>query len=77
MATARRPAQKLPKLGHTELRDLKGLVEFCTEQRIPQGYLITRDFADFKVVEAGATQVLKLPAPLACYWLGRAELQVT
>jgi uncharacterized protein len=62
---------------HTGPRDLKGLLEFCTEYQIANGYVITRDFTDFKVVDAGATQILKLPAPLACYWLGLAEIQST
>lgn len=61
---------------HTELRDLKGMLEFCAAHQIAEGYVITRDFSDFKVVHAGATRILKLPAPLACYWLGRAELEV-
>jgi hypothetical protein len=54
---------------HTALRDLKGMLEFCAAHQIAEGYVITRDFSDFKVVHAGATRLLKLPAPLACYWL--------
>jgi predicted AAA+ superfamily ATPase len=61
---------------HTDLRDLKGMLEFCAEHQITEGYVITRDFTDFNVVTAGTTRILKLPAPLACFWLGRAELEV-
>jgi uncharacterized protein len=60
---------------HTRLKDLKGMLEFCSEHRVESGYVITREFTDFKAIEVGPTKILKLPAPLACYWLGRAELE--
>lgn len=58
---------------------LKGLVELCEAKRLPRGYVITRDMADFSVLPLegtpAATRLLKIPAPLACYWLGQSELQ--
>jgi hypothetical protein len=64
---------------HTTLGDLTGMVEFCAERKISRGYIITRDLADFGIVETNnrgtQTQLLKIPAPLACYWLGRSELE--
>jgi len=64
---------------HTGLAALKGMTEFCAEQGTQRGYVITRDMADFQtqVVGSGAkqTRLLKIPAPLACYWLGRSELE--
>jgi hypothetical protein len=41
--------------------------------------VITRDLADFKVQAVPrtkvATRLLNIPAALACYWLGRSELE--
>jgi hypothetical protein len=63
---------------HTGVRDLKGMTEFCATHGVERGYVITRELTDFgvQVVERGAaqTRLLKIPAPLACYWLGRSEL---
>jgi len=59
--------------------DLKGLIEFCEERKISLGYVITKEISDFSVLELGnagtTTTLLKIPAPLACYWLGQSELQ--
>jgi predicted AAA+ superfamily ATPase len=60
--------------------ELKGIVAFCTEKKISRGYVITRELTDFSVMTVPATpeiQLLKIPAPLACYWLGQSELQVS
>lgn len=58
--------------------ELKGLQQFCTEKKVARAYVITKELADFSVMPLGtdsATQVLKIPAPLACYWLGRSEVE--
>jgi uncharacterized protein len=63
---------------HTGAGDLKGLVALCTEQKIPRAYAITREMSDFSILSldnAPRTRILKIPAPLACYWLGQSELQ--
>lgn len=61
----------------TGLGELKGMVEFCESQKVKRGYVITRDWEDFglQATASGADSalLLKLPAPLACYWLGRSE----
>ena len=59
--------------------ELKGMVEFCTERKIALGYVITKDSADFGVMSQGSglengLRVVKIPAPLACYWLGKLEM---
>jgi predicted AAA+ superfamily ATPase len=62
---------------HTGAGDLKGLVALCTERKIPRGYAITREMSDFSILPLNngpATRILKIPAPLACYWLGQSEL---
>lgn len=66
---------------HTGAGDLKGLVAFCTQKSLARGYAITRDMADFSVLNLDdspvRTRILKLPALLACYWLGQSELLST
>lgn len=66
---------------HTGAGDLKGLVAFCTEKEIPRGYVVTREMSDFSILPLddtpAKTRILKIPAPLACYWLGQSELQST
>lgn len=60
--------------------ELKGMVEFCKERKVTLGYVITKESGDFglmqKELEPGSTlQLLKIPAPLACYWLGKSEIE--
>jgi len=60
---------------HTGLGDLKGMVEFCASHKVGRGYVITRELNDFGVLDLpSGARLLKIPAPLACYWLGRSEL---
>jgi len=59
--------------------ELKGMVEFCQSRKISLGYVITKEMADFglmeRQLESGETlQLIKIPAPLACYWLGKSEI---
>lgn len=59
--------------------ELKGLAAFCRQKKIAQGYVITREMDDFSLLPLDAapagTTVLKIPAPLACFWIGRSELR--
>jgi predicted AAA+ superfamily ATPase len=61
----------------TARNDLKGIREFCTERKVDRGYVITKDLSDFGPMPVSdgdsKTTLLKIPAPLACYWLGRLE----
>ena len=63
---------------HTGAGDLRGLIAFCSEKKVPRGYAVTREMSDFGVLPLEdtptGTRILKIPAPLACYWLGRSEL---
>lgn len=58
--------------------ELKGLAEFCGDRKVSRAYVITKDIRDFCVLPLptsnGEALVLKLPAALACYWLGQSEL---
>jgi len=41
-----------------------------------ESYVITRNMEDFGVIPLtgdNSIQALKIPAPLACYWLGESE----
>lgn len=62
----------------TGLGELKGLQEFCVQKKVDRGYVITRERADFSILPFGdpraGRKILKIPAPLACYWLGRSEV---
>ncbi len=62
-------------------RMLAGLTAFCSERKVSEAYVITRDSDDFGLVKLPSTGIeataVKIPAPLACYWLGRSEIQAT
>jgi hypothetical protein len=64
---------------NTSHADLKGLREFCVTKGVKRGYVITRALSDFGVLrlqEKGEDfEFLKIPAALACYWLGRSEVE--
>jgi uncharacterized protein len=66
---------------HPGSGELKGLVAFCAEKQIPRGYVVTREMSDFSILPLdntpAKTGILKIPAPLACYWLGQSELLAT
>ena len=58
------------------LRDLRGLARFCEERGVARAYAITRDMTDFGLLSLGfeGAFALKVPAALACYWLGQSEV---
>jgi predicted AAA+ superfamily ATPase len=61
--------------------ELKGMCEFCEEHKVERGYVVTRDLSDFGLLNienhSVKTRLLKIPAPLICYWLGRSEVEST
>jgi len=60
---------------------LAGLTAFCTERKVSEAYVITREPDDIGLMALPTTGVetkaVKVPAPLACYWLGRSEILAT
>ncbi len=53
---------------------LRGLCGFLDEHGVEHGYVITRRWEDFRVLDAwseGGRRILAVPATLACYWLSR------
>jgi hypothetical protein len=67
---------------HTGARDLKGLIELCQTKRIARGYVVTKSLDDFGPMRGlpfaedadVPTQIMRIPAPLLCYWMGATEL---
>ncbi|MCU0920852.1 MAG: ATP-binding protein [Burkholderiaceae bacterium] len=73
---------------HTGARELKGLIELCQSKRIARGYVVTKSLDDFGPMQGlpvsrpdsapgaptAATQIMRIPAPLLCYWMGATEL---
>jgi len=62
---------------HTGARELKGLFQFYEERQCVRGYVITRDLGDIGSMQGlrnSEIRLMKVPAPLFCYWMGRAEL---
>jgi len=60
---------------HTSAKDLRGLLEFCTDRRPKLAYVITQDPEDIDTISVGDSTIIKIPAPLACYFLGRFGLE--
>ncbi len=66
---------------HTGARELKRLIELCEQKRIRRGYVVTKSLDDFGVMtglpQTGETpcQIMRIPAPLLCYWMGATELR--
>lgn len=63
---------------HTGMRELKGLKEFCEEKKVDRAYIITKaldDFGESKLTNT-QTRIMRIPAPLLCYWMGEAELLI-
>lgn len=62
---------------HTGLRDLKGLLELCQQKSIGRGYVVTKSLDDFGAIKElpdTNTRIMRIPAPLLCYWMGASEL---
>jgi predicted AAA+ superfamily ATPase len=69
---------------HTGARELKGLIELCEQKRISRGYVVTKSLDDFgalpglpqaQVEGLPPTKIMRIPAPLLCYWMGATELE--
>lgn len=62
---------------HTGLRDLKGLLELCQQKSIDRGYVVTKSLDDFGAIKElpdTDSHIMRIPAPLLCYWMGASEL---
>lgn len=62
---------------HTESKDLEGLIEFCRGKNINRAYVVTKSLDDFGLMKnTPDSTLLKIPAPLLCYWMGEAEQSI-
>ncbi len=62
---------------HTGARNLKGLLELCQKKSLSRAYVITKSLNDFGLWNPSSihtTNIMRIPAPLLCYWMGQAEL---
>lgn len=61
---------------HTGVRELKGLMELCQQKQIERGYVITKSLDDFGLLPGTpeSINIMRIPAPLLCYWMGETEL---
>ncbi|MBI2689793.1 MAG: ATP-binding protein [Acidobacteria bacterium] len=61
---------------HAGARQLKGLFDLCEDKRVDRGYVVTKsldDFGPLPSVKKPATKIMRIPAPLLCYWMGESE----
>lgn len=62
---------------HTGLRELRGLLEFCAQKHVERAYVVTKSLDDFGPIQElpseTLTRILRVPAPLLCYWMGESE----
>lgn len=62
---------------HTGARELRGLLELCRQKGLGHGYVVTKSLDDFGLLpappQAGAAAIMRVPAPLVCYWMGATE----
>jgi predicted AAA+ superfamily ATPase len=57
----------------TTLRDLKGLSDLVARRSVPIAYVLTRELSDFGLIAQAPVPILRIPAALACLWLGQIE----
>lgn len=70
---------------YTGARELKGLAGLCQARHMERGYVVTKALDDFghmptpsaTTATAAATRIMRIPAPLLCYWMGALELRTT
>ncbi len=56
-------------------RELKELINLCTERSIKRAYVITKSPHDIGPCKGNfPCQIVQIPAALFCYWLGKSEL---
>lgn len=64
---------------HAGPRELRGLLELCQQKQLPRAYVITKSLDDFGLLpvlsqDHSAAQIMRIPAPLLCYWMGAMEV---
>ncbi len=65
---------------HAGARQLKGLFELCRDKRVERAYVVTKSLDDFGRLPHSDTpgaKIMRVPAPLLCYWMGQSETKGT
>ena len=56
-------------------QELRGLTECMEKFKLKKGFVITGSVSDFGIMDISTeAQVYKIPAPIACYWLGQVDI---
>jgi len=57
--------------------DLKGLLEMSRSKTLKRAYVVTKSVDDLGEIEGLNTplRVMRIPAPLLCYWMGSTEMK--
>ncbi len=59
----------------TTLQDIQGLTAFCKQKRsLQDAYVLTKDPRDIGMIEYPSAKIMRCPASLFCYLLGKAEI---
>jgi hypothetical protein len=65
---------------HVGAKELKGLIDLCAQKQIERGYVVTKSLDHFgemtglPQMSATPARIMRVPAPLLCYWMGAAEI---
>ena len=62
----------------TDLREIQGLVNFAGAKSILNCFVLTKEHDDIGLIldakHSPSSQFMRIPTPIFCYWLGKAEL---
>lgn len=57
------------------VNDVAALIEFCQRKStMNRGYILTKSAQDIGLLPSSSAQLMRIPAPLFCYWMGESEL---
>jgi predicted AAA+ superfamily ATPase len=61
---------------HAGVRQLAGLFELCRAKDLDRAYVVTKSLDDIGLLHApthSPARIMRIPAPLLCYWMGESE----
>jgi predicted AAA+ superfamily ATPase len=71
--------------GFPQTAQIESILELCENKRISRGYVVTKALDDFGRIAGRARsepennqssgQIMRIPAPLLCYWMGATEVE--
>jgi len=57
----------------TDVGELKSLSELCEQKHVSRAYVVSRTPTDFGPLDGSTAKLMRIPAPLLCYWIGANE----